>query len=222
MDLVLNHANGHTCVGLARLNEVVDPRFCPEMRVGNNRVLLLVGPNQVANVVRGDGQNGVGGCNADGGGHTGAQQEVAVACDDGAGHGGNKDVQGAGEDPLAGLLGRGERADGACERVLEAQGLGQGAVDGLLAADGLAVQGHARNADLLGEAVGGRWAVGGLGREVLGGLRQGGRRGLCGVEGELVVDGLAVLGGQYEYRGMAGQCAVACRRTKASPGCSSA
>jgi hypothetical protein len=178
---------------LACFDEVVDARFCPEVGVGNDGVFLLVRPGQVADVVHCDGQHGVGGGDADGGGHAGAQQDVAVACDDGAGHGGDEDVQGAGEDALAGLLGRGQRADGAGERVLEAQRLGEGVVDGLLAADGLAVQGHAGDADLLGEAVGGRRAVRGLGGQVLGGLRQGGRGGLGDIDGQVVVDGLAVL-----------------------------
>lgn len=236
MNLVLDHTNSHTSMSLARLDEVVDARFCAEMGVRNHRILLLVGPDEVADVVHCDGQDGVGGGQPHGGGDAGAQHDVAVAGDDGASHGGDQHVQGAGEDLLARLLGRRQRAHGAGERVLQAQRRGQRVVDGLLPADGLAVQGHARAADLLGQAVGGRRAVRGLRGEVLGGLRQGGRGGLGNVDGQVVVDGLAVLrrglvlvlglglGLRLRLWASAGGRLVgeASLRTMASAGCSSA
>lgn len=195
VDLVLDDADGHAGVGLARVDEVGDACFCAQVGVGQDGVLFLVRPQQVADVVHGEGQDGVGGGETDGGRDGGAQQDVAVTGDNGAGHGGDEDVQGAGEDALAGLAGRGEGAQGGGERVLEAQRLGQGAVDGGLAADGLAVEGEAGMANLLGEAVGWGRAIAGLGSEVLRGLRQGGCCGLGDVDGQVVVDGLAVLDG---------------------------
>lgn len=139
MQLVLNHAKAHTGMRLPCLNEVGDALSCAEMGICQHGVFLLVCPDQIADVFGCDGQDNVGCGDADSQGDGGAEQDVAVAGDDGAGHGCDKDVQRAGEDSLACFSGGRQRPDGAGEAVLEAEGLCQGVVDGLLAANRLPI-----------------------------------------------------------------------------------
>lgn len=187
-DLVLQHAGRHLAVRNARLHKSGDTLLGPEVVLGNDGVALLVGPEQVTDVPRGDGEDGPRSDDADGDGHGRTEQDVAVAGDDAAGHGRDEDVDGAGHDLLARLLGRSQRRDGAGERVLQAQGLGQPRVDLVLGLGSISVQEQAGLGNLSGQTVG----VGGR-RRLGGGL--GWADGLGGHRRKVVVDGLAeVLG----------------------------
>lgn len=75
--------------------------------------------------------------------------------------------------------------------MLEVEGSCEGAVNGLLSADGLLVQSEAGATNLDCEKIGGGWSVCLFRRcRWVGGFWEGGRR---GVEWQLIVDGLAVL-----------------------------
>ena len=193
-NLVLDHAHAHLRVGHARLPEAGHALLRPQVGVGQDGVPRLVLPDQIANVLHGEGQNGVGGANTDGCGDGCAEQDVAVSGDDAASHARNQDVQGTGEDSLARLFGRGQGADGGGERVLETEGFGEGVVHAILGADGLLVQSETRFADLDSKTVGRRRAVGSIRR----GCRwRSGCDGFCGswrgrVQRRVVVDGFPV------------------------------
>jgi hypothetical protein len=191
VQLALDHAKSHAGMRLSGLDELGDPLLCAKMRICQHGVFFLVCPDEVANIFRCDWQDNVGSGDADSQGHGASEKNVAVARDNGAGHGCDEDVQRTGEDPLARFPWWCQRADGACEAVLKTEGPCQGVIDGFLAANRLVVQGHARIADLDGKSVGGSRTVR-FGRS-LGGLRSRGQGRRRCVHGHLVVDGLAVL-----------------------------
>lgn len=85
-ELALDQTDGSERMRLASLNEMADLLLGPEMRICEHGVFLLVFPYQVADVPCGDGQYDIGGSNANCDRNGGAEQDVAVARDDGAGH----------------------------------------------------------------------------------------------------------------------------------------
>lgn len=116
---------------LAGLDKVSHALLDSNVVIPNNRVALLVLPDQVANIPRRDGQDGVAGANTGGNGHGRAQQDIPVPGDDAAGHGGDKHVDASGQQALARLFRRCERGHGRGEGGFEVERVGQTAVEGV-------------------------------------------------------------------------------------------
>lgn len=176
-----------------------------EMRLRHSREALLILPRKIRDIAHGDGEDGPAGSYAESERRRRTQQDVAVACDDTAGHGGDQDVDGARHELLTRLAGWGERRNRRCEGLLEVKGAVHGLVDLVLGGHGAAVQQHADLADLDGQAVCRRRAsvlldlfdsVNDLVRGLFDGAARGGSWGECGdgrIGLELVVDGLPLL-----------------------------
>lgn len=149
----LNLVNGlviaHLAVSLAGLDEMADSLSGPDVVVGKHGVLLLILPSQVSNISRGDGDDVVSSSDTGNDRHNATEQDVAVACDDGAGHCGDEHVYGAWEELLAALFRGRERGQSAGKGVFEVQGLVHGAVHAVLSLDGLAVDEEAGGLDML-------------------------------------------------------------------------
>ena len=124
---------------LAGLDKVPNALGHAQVVVADHRVLLLPAPDEVANVL-GRARNDVV-CGGDTGndGRDEAHEDVSVARDDGAGHGGHEHVNAAGEQLLIALFGRGERADCGGDVVFGVEGAGHAIVDGLLGGCGVVV-----------------------------------------------------------------------------------
>src|SRR5699024_5026042 len=127
-------------VNLGEAHTLLDALTQLDVRLGDGREALLVLPGQVGHVPHGDGKDGPPGADAEGKGHGGAQEDVAVARDDATRHGGDEHVDGAGHELLAALTGRGQRGNGAGEGLLEVEGRVHRLVDLVLGGDGELVQ----------------------------------------------------------------------------------
>lgn len=105
---------GETCTLLQTL---------PDLQVcfRDSRNPLLVLPCQVRDVPHGDGEDDPASANTERKGRSCAEEDVAVARDDAAGHGGDKNVDSAGHELLVRLAGRGEGGDGSCEGLFEVE-----------------------------------------------------------------------------------------------------
>lgn len=182
-NLLLQHGGAHLTVGNTRLHEPGHAFLGPEMVLGNDRVALLIGPDQVADIPGGEGEDSVRGDDTDGDGHGAAEEDVPVASDNAAGHSRDQHIDGTRHDLLARLLGGSQRRNGAGEGVLEAQGLGQSIVDFVLGLGGVSMEEKTGLGNLSGQTVG----IGGS-RRLRGGL--GWADGLGGHRDEVVVDGL--------------------------------
>jgi len=101
--LALDHTNSSLRMCLSSLDELRDPVLHPEMGIRQHGVFLFVGPDEVSDVLGGDGQHELCSGDADSDGDGGSKEDVAVARDDGTGHGGDEDVESAWENLLAGF-----------------------------------------------------------------------------------------------------------------------
>ena len=125
---------------LAGLDEVPDALGHAQVVVANDGVLLLPAPDEVADVLGRAGDDVVCGGHAGDDGGDEAHEDVPVARDDGAGHGGHQDVDAAGQQLLVALFGRGQRADCGCDVVFGVEGAGHAVVDGRLGGCGIVVE----------------------------------------------------------------------------------
>lgn len=203
LNLLFRHGQTHLAVCLAGLNKVPDALGDAQVVVPHDRVLLLPAPDEVANVL---------GCARDDvvcGGHTSndrsneADENVPVARDDRAGHGGHQDVDATREKLLVALFGRRQGADCGCDVVLGVEGAGHAVVDCLLSGGGIVVEEKTGACDLGGKTVCRRRRTAGynIGQVLLflglvglagGGWRSGGCDLADGGLGRSVVDGLAL------------------------------
>lgn len=104
-DLFVDVLSAGLGVDLGHLQALEDVLARPDVGLGDDGELLLVLPEQTADVVHGDGEDEPAGADAEGEGGGGAEQDVAVAADDAAGHARDQDVDEARHELLAALAG---------------------------------------------------------------------------------------------------------------------
>jgi hypothetical protein len=189
-------------VRLASLHKVPHTLSHAQVVVPHNRVLLLPAPDEVSDILSGAGHDVVCGGDTSNDRRNEADENVPVARDDRAGHGGYQHVDSTGEELLVALFGRSQRADCGCDVVLGVQGAGHALVDCALGGCGVVVEEQARACDLGCEAVCGCGTAGkGIGQVLLvlrliglagGGWRSGGCDLADGGLGGCVVNGLAL------------------------------
>ena len=155
LDLIDSLIVTHLRVCLSGLDEVRNTIADTNVIIADDRVLLLILPDQISNIAGGDGENSIRGSNSSGNGHDTTEQDIAVSGNDAAGHGCDENVDGAGEKTFAAFSGRGEGLQCGDEGVLEVECFGETGVDVVFGLDGLGVQEDAGALDLVGEALGG-------------------------------------------------------------------
>lgn len=153
LHLLFRHGQSHLAVRLASLHKVPDALGDAQVVVCDHGVLLLPAPDEVTDVLGCARHDVVGGGHAGDDGGDEAHEDIPVAGDDGAGHGGYQDVDSARQELLVALFRRREGADCGGDVVLGVQSAGHAVVDGLFGGCGIVVEEEARASDLGGKAV---------------------------------------------------------------------
>lgn len=140
--LVINELLANLAVNLCKADSSGELLTELEMGISNGRETLLVLPRQVRDISHGDGQYGPAGTNTESERDGRAEENVSVSGDDASGHGGDKDVDGAGHELLAALARWSQRGNGAGEGLLKVEGGIHGLVDLVLGGDSETIQGE--------------------------------------------------------------------------------
>lgn len=190
-DLFLHHLPGHAAVRHTCVPQVLRPLTESQVLLRHDRYLLLILPHQVGDIAHRHRKQGPSGDGTKGQRRERAEEDATVPGDDGAGHGGDDDVDAAGEEALAGFGRGGQRGDGVGEGVLDVQGAGEEVVEAVLNGEGVVVEEETGLADLGRQDVSwGRRGGGGRGSLSAGGMELDGGPGRFGDVGwEVIIDG---------------------------------
>jgi hypothetical protein len=120
-DLFIHNSHSLLAVQPSHIPGLLNAISRPDMALRNCWELLLILPQQLADVAHGNWQHDPAGSDTNGEGYEAAEEDVAVSGDDRARHGGYQNVYRAWHQLFSGLWSGCERGDGAGEAVFQVQ-----------------------------------------------------------------------------------------------------